>query len=172
MNPKPLAVHSDAAKPFNSAEVRLMATLSRQYRVSLVHTAMPTAPVDAIWVQDDVCVGCSEHKCRQITREEIRALGDTYLITEQKLFDGIDASTKLGVPFYVAALFIPDETVYLWKVTDTHGVPQFQWEAALTKTQETCEGGEVTRLNAYLPMREASVIPVKSIRAYLRLIGL
>lgn len=168
MNPKHLAVHSDAAKPFNSAEVRLMATLSRQYRVSLVHTAMPTAPVDAIWVQDDVCVGCSEHKCRQITREEIRALGDTYLITEQKLFDGIDASTKLGVPFYVAALLIPDDMAYVWQVTDIHGVPQFQWESALTTTQETCEGGTATRVNAYLPMREAKEVAVHSIRAYLQ----
>lgn len=168
MTKKPLAVHSDAAKPYNAAETRLTMALSRQYRASLIHTAMPTAPVDAIWVQDGVCVGCSEHKCRNITREEIRTLGDTYLITEQKLFDGIDASTKLGVPFYVAALFIPEETVYLWQVTDTHGVPQFQWDAALTTTQDTCEGGTATRLNAYLPMHEAKTIFVNSIRNYLR----
>ena len=166
--PKSLAVYSTAAKPFNAAEVRLMHALSQKYRATLCRTGMPTAPIDAVWVKDGVCIGCSEHKTRQITREEIRSLGDTYLITEQKLWDGIDAGVKIGAPFYVAALFIPDNTVYLWQVTDIHGVPQFQWTAALTETQETCEGGKVTRVNAYLPMREARSIELRPIQTYLQ----
>lgn len=165
---KPLAVHSKAAKPFNSAERRLSSALAKRYGVTLVPTGAPHAPVDAIWVRKGSCVGCSEHKVRQITREEIRLMGDTYLITEQKLFDGAELAGLLGVPFYIAALLLPDNTAYVWKVTDDHGVPQFTWDAKLTTTQETCEGGTATRVNAYLPMGQATAVPVHSIHEYLR----
>lgn len=166
--PKPLAVHSASAKPFNDAERRLSAALATRYNATLMKTGAAHAPVDAVWVRHGVCVGCSEHKVRQITRDEIRKMGDTYLITEQKLFDGIELSTKLGAAFYVAALLLPDQTAYVWKITDDHGVPQFTWAAALTTTQDTCEGGTATRVNAYLPMAHATAIPVNSIQTYLR----
>lgn len=165
---KRLAVHSPTAKPFNDAERRLSAALAKRYNVTLVKTGAAHAPVDAVWVRNGVCVGCSEHKVRQITRDEIRTMGDTYLITEQKLFDGIELSNKVGAAFYVAALFVPDQTAYVWKVTDDHGVPQFTWAAALTTTQETCEGGTATRVNAYLPMAHATAVRVGSIQQYLQ----
>lgn len=165
---KDLAVHSEASQPFNNAERRLSAALARRYGVVMVSTGAEYAPVDAIWVRDGRCVGCSEHKVRQISREEITALGDTYLITEQKLFDGLKLSSLLGVPFFIAALLLPDNMAYVWQVTDNDGVPQFEWASALTQTQETCEGGTATRRNAYLPMAHATTLPVGSISDYLR----
>jgi len=164
---KGLAVHSDAAQPFNHAERRLSSALAQRFGVTMLKTGAAHAPVDAVWVRNGECVGCSEHKVRQISREEIKAMGDTYLITEQKLFDGIQLGSLLGVPFYIAALLLPDNTAHVWKVTDDHGVQQFSWSAALTTTQDTCEGGTATRVNAYLPMAHATAIPVGSIHAYL-----
>lgn len=157
-----LAVHSEAAQPFNRAERQLSAAIMQKFGVSVIRTGEPHAPIDALWVRMGQCVGCSEHKVRRTSREEIRQMGDTYLITEQKLLDGAQAGSLLGVPFYVVALLMPDAMAYVWQITNAMGEPQVAWEARETKTQATCEGGEALRVNAYLPFAQAVEMPVKS----------
>jgi hypothetical protein len=165
---KGLAVHSSAAIPFNRGELRLMAAIGQKFGVSLVKTGADHAPVDAIWTRKGTCIGCSEHKVRQTSRAEMRQFGDTYLITEQKLVDGMRVGSLLGVPFYVVALLLPDGLAYAWKMMTHEGEPLVTWQSAETVTQATCEGGKATRVNAYLPFAQAMEFRVGSIHAALK----
>ena len=158
-----LAVHSEAAKPFNNAERMLRAAVGRRFAATLLATGSDRTPVDAVWAQKGVCVGCSEHKVRTHSRELMRAWGDTYLITAQKLTDGLAVSRLLSVPFYVAALLLPDDVCYLWHITDAGS-----WEQRKTATQNTCEGGVAVRENAFLDFSTAESFPLRPLSLLLR----
>ena len=153
-----LAVHSEAAKPFNNAERMLRAAVGRRFAATLLATGSDRTPVDAVWAQKGVCVGCSEHKVRTHSRELMRAWGDTYLIT-----DGLAVSRLLSVPFYVAALLLPDDMCYLWHITEDGS-----WEQRKTATQNTCEGGVAVRENAFLDFSTAESFPLRPLSLLLR----
>ena len=153
-----LAVHSESAKPFNAAERMLRAAVGRHFTASVIATGSDSTPVDAIWVRKGVCVGCSEHKVRTHSRQQMRAWGETYLITAKKLTDGLSVSRLLSVPFYVVALLIPDDMCYAWHITD-----EGSWEQRETKTQNTCEGGVAVRKNAFLDFQKADAFPLRPI---------
>jgi len=157
MTPGKLAVHSEAAQPFNDFERLVRAAIGRHYRATILATGSDSTPVDALWVRQGVCVGCSEHKVRTHSREQMRAWGDTYLITEQKLTDGLELGRILAVPFYVVALLVPDQTCYAW-----HIVPE-SWAKAVTTTQSTCNGGWAARTNAFLDFAHAETFPLRAV---------
>jgi hypothetical protein len=86
----------------------------------------------------------------------MRVWGDTYLITAQKLTDGLAVSRLLAVPFYIAALLLPDGMCYVWHITEDGS-----WEQRKTATQNTCEGGVALRENAFLDFHTADAFPLR-----------
>ena len=158
-----LAVHSKASRPFNLAERKLCAAIQTRFNVHVIATGADNTPIDALWVRRGVCVGCSEHKARSWSREQMRKYGDTYLITAQKLADGMTMSRMLGVPFYVAIVLRPDAMGYAWRITNERGELAFAWEEKVTTTQSTVEGGLASRVNAYLPFSRAVSFTVRGI---------
>jgi hypothetical protein len=86
----------------------------------------------------------------------MRVWGNTYLITAQKLTDGLAVSRLLSVPFYIAALLLPDDMCYVWHITEDGS-----WEQRKTATQNTCEGGVAMRENAFLDFHTADAFPLR-----------
>lgn len=158
-----LAVHSKASRPFNLAERKLCAAIQTRFNVHVIATGTDHTPVDALWVRRGVCVGCSEHKVRRWSRQQMQTYGDTYLITAQKLVEGRRISRALGVSFYVVIVLLPDAMAYAWRITDAAGEPQFTWEERTSATQDTVEGGTAVRINAYLPFSRAISFTVRGI---------
>lgn len=109
------------------------------------------ARVDALMVdKHDRLAGLLEVK----TREQKY---DTYLISRAKLDDGKKLSEFMQVPFVLAVGYVNLGEIWTWRITDTRGewasgsAPDTRW----TRTQTTCNGGEIERANAFLPFNQA-----------------
>lgn len=121
-----------------------------RWGVDVVETPEGTpAAVDAFFARDGVLVGVAEIKCRSLNLAQLRGFGD-YLITEEKLRSGCDLSARLCVPF-VLIVRLADAIIW-WRITDRTGRPCLTWDARVTATQATCNGGLAVRTNAYLPL--------------------
>lgn len=122
------------------------------------------ALVDALFVRHGVVVGVAEIKVRSMTVARLEAFGD-YLVTAQKLTDGMRVATALQVP-YVLAVRLEDAIVW-WRLTDAKGRTLVTYPVRETVTQETCLGGTVARPNAYLPLDKMARLPI-SVTAFPR----
>jgi len=113
------------------------------------------ARVDGVFVRSGAIRAVAEIKVRTCGREFIEARGGEYLITAAKLDGGREIGVALGVPFVLLVLLQGDLTAYWWKLTDQYG----QWQVPIvrrtTRTRETVNGGQIERVNAFLPMRYA-----------------
>ena len=67
--------------------------------------------------------------------------------------DGKNLSKMLCVPFIGFLYLIKDKIVMYWKITDSKGEFEFDFEIKKTKTRKTINGGEAIRTNAYLPTK-------------------
>lgn len=93
---------------------------------------------------------------RELTRDYIREGG--YLITRDKLDYGSSCSSLFGVPFYLIVNLLCEGVILVWKVTDEHGVFEFDFDTKESSTRMTCNGGEIVRRNAYLPLDKSYCI--------------
>lgn len=110
------------------------------------------AKVDGIIVKDNQVSGIFESKCRNMSLMELNSYG-SWLITFDKIMDGKNLSKMLCVPFIGFLYLIKDKIVMYWKITDSKGEFEFDFEIKKTKTRKTINGGEAIRTNAYLPVK-------------------
>ena len=110
------------------------------------------AKVDGIIVKDNQVSGIFESKCRNMSLMELNSYG-SWLITIDKIMDGKNLSKMLCVPFIGFLYLIKDKIVMYWKITDSKGEFEFDFEIKKTKTRKTINGGEAIRTNAYLPVK-------------------
>jgi hypothetical protein len=108
-----------------------------------------------------VC-GVAEIKSRKmagdkpLTREYLKAGG--YLITREKLDYGSQCAFLFGVPYYLIVNLLSEKVILIWKVTNDQGLFEFDFDTRETSTKMTCNGGEIVRKNAYLPVDKAFCI--------------
>jgi len=108
--------------------------------------------IDGIIVKDNQVSGIFESKCRDMSLMELNSYG-SWLITFDKIMDGKNLSKMLCVPFIGFLYLIKDKIVMYWKITDSKGEFEFDFEIKKTKTRKTINGGEAIRTNAYLPIK-------------------
>ena len=113
------------------------------------------AKVDGIIVKDNQVSGIFESKCRNMSLMELNSYG-SWLITFDKIMDGKNLSKMLCVPFIGFLYLIKDKIVMYWKITDSKGEFEFDFEIKKTKTRKTINGGEAIRTNAYLPFKDGN----------------
>ena len=107
--------------------------------------------------------GLAEIKSRRfagskpLTVEYIRDKGG-YLITYSKIKIGSDLAYQIGVPYFLIVNLIEQGKLLIWKITNSQGIFEFEFETKKTVTKETCNGGRIERVNAYLPIEKAKVI--------------
>lgn len=110
-------------------------------------------------------VGICEIKTRLMAQDKpltVKYLKDNggYLVTYEKLLNGVEASSMLSVPFFLIVRIVHENIILIWKISDENGVFEFEFEKRRTKTKETCNGGNIVRLNAYLPVEKSTIIRV------------
>lgn len=117
------------------------------------------ARVDGIIEVDGVIKACYEIKCRKVTLE--RLLIDykgEWLVTAEKVLDGIEVGRKLQVPFIGILYLVPDKKLLhktIWRPSDGVVVAM---QVHTTETQKTINGGVISRQNAFIDMRDATVL--------------
>lgn len=115
------------------------------------------ARVDGIITFEGFVHRVYEIKCRNMTYDQLKGY-NSWLVTKQKIVDGATTSKLLSVPFVGFLWLIPDEMGFVWNITDVRGSYLFNFGVSNTLTQETCNGGEIERENAYLPLVEGKRI--------------
>ena len=117
------------------------------------------AAVDGVFMKGGVINSVVEVKTRNVTNEEMRnRFENKWLVTADKIDAGRAAGSLLGVPFVGLLYLIPDETLLALRITNERGEWAFRFERKETTTQKTINGGQVERVNAFLPLATAREI--------------
>jgi hypothetical protein len=108
------------------------------------------APLDGIIISDDTLTALVETKCRRnLTRDGLRRWGDRWLVTYDKVANGLLIAKAVEVAF-VGILYLVDAdhvlVVTIWSPAG-HRSPFYVEE---TETQKTVNGGKAVRPNAYI----------------------
>lgn len=122
--------------------------------------------IDALIVDDEthpgmpVITAIAESKCRyDLTMDKlVKEFRGEWLVTFDKLTTAQHIADMIVVPLY-GFLYLVDEDVLLTKCLY---LPSRGWLAKFrveqTETQATCNGGKAVRANAYIDMRDATII--------------
>jgi hypothetical protein len=119
------------------------------------------AKIDGLMVNEDSeIVGALEVKCRPgVTLEKFENEYDCeWLVTFDKITSGVSVAAAHCVPFY-GFLYLPAVPGLLvrqiWSPDEGYTV---EFRVAKTRTQATTNGGTILRDNAFINMREASLL--------------
>lgn len=115
---------------------------------------------DAHMVKDGRIRGVAEMKCREMTAGTFfgRFKGE-WLITLDKVMDCIAHASQLDVPFVGFLYLVPSKTLLMqtiWRPTSDGIIVPYRTE--MTETQATVNGGKAMRVNAYIDMRQATLM--------------
>lgn len=117
------------------------------------------ADIDAIAVRGARVSAVLEIKSREMDLDQLKRFG-SYLITYDKLTKMSEMATRLVVPSFLAVSLLKDGQIVYWKVSDDKGKIVCAPEGRITTTQTTCNGGQIDRYNAYIPLTNMKVLRV------------
>jgi len=122
-----------------------------------VHTPKDgSALVDAVIVNNETnVVAVVEQKSRNMSLEQLQKWDSEWLITFDKIEAGRYVANSLGVPYIGFLYLIPDDLLLTQKISDKNGQWTCDYRTAVTETQETINGGTISRLNAYIKVDKA-----------------
>lgn len=107
------------------------------------------ADVDALFFRENSLGAIAEIKARSMSLLQLQNF-KSYLITYDKIEKGRMAAVTLRVPYLVIVGLI-DRIAY-WRMSDSEGKWQTRFDVKQTETQATCNGGIVSRANAFLSL--------------------
>jgi hypothetical protein len=111
------------------------------------------AIADAILTKDGSIasiVSIIEQKSRNLTINQLKQLGSTWLMTWEKLDNCRQIGQQLCIPFWGLLYLIPEDTALLIPISDNTGLLKRQVTIEATQTQATINGGQIIRNNAYI----------------------
>ena len=111
--------------------------------------------VDGMLYKKRVLDAVVETRTRNITRQRLRDLDDTLIVTLEKIHKGKQLSQLLCVPFVFLVYLIPEDRLFTFGMTNNHGEWAFDFVSRKTITQRNINGGTAERTNAFLPMTKA-----------------
>jgi hypothetical protein len=154
-----LDINTPKGQVFLQYERHLIDKIKSKYQVDIIETnKRREARIDNFLVRNFELIAVAEMKCRNMSQTQMKEWGDTWLVTQQKIIDGIEISKLLCVPFLGFLYLIPDDVILMWKITDSYGELLINFETKNTQTQATCNGNKVYRNNVYIPKKYAKVI--------------
>lgn len=106
--------------------------------------------VDGIAVKDNEITHVVEFKSRNESMESMERFG-TYLISYDKIENGLQICRMMRVPFILIVYLIKDGVVMGIEIGDEFGV-SVEMEIKETRTQKSIEGGTVIRRNAFIDL--------------------
>ena len=117
------------------------------------------ADIDGFVVRGGTLLSGVEVKCRMMTHKELMGkFAGLWLITYDKIERGIALCRSLGIDFRGFLYLVPDKTLVIVKLWDHKTGATAGMELEESRTQATVNGGSIVRLNAYVDVRDATVI--------------
>ena len=133
-----------------------MLDIIRQYTEIIETPKKSSAKCDGMFHKKGILKGVFESKCRDLSDIELKEFG-SWVITYKKIKDLRKLSKMLKVPGYGFLYLLKDKKIRVWKIVE-NGNWSFRFNVRKTLTQKTINGGEIYRLNAYLPVEESKLI--------------
>jgi len=121
-----------------------------------VHTTPHYALIDGIATKNNEVTHIVEFKSRNESLASMERFG-TYLISYDKIMNGIDMSRMMCVPFILIVYLIKDGVVMGVELGDEYGVA-VPMEIKETRTQKSIEGGQAIRRNAYIDIEKFHIL--------------
>lgn len=152
----PLAINNIIGQNHDINGRLLSETFANQFDLRIIQgPSNQPAPIDAILYRDNVIVGVLESRTRKThSHRDIQSMGNTFLVTHQKLIDLMYGGKLFGVPSYLV-IQMACGTRWVWKVGDEKGLPRFSWKVNRTQTKATSlDDRQILRDNAYIPLNE------------------
>lgn len=119
---------------------------------TISHTPIDApASLDITITRQGKLIGVGEIKCRNNSIDEFNRFG-SLILTWTKIEALVNVATALYIPGFVILYSIPDDEVLIAKAVYRDGTIAPSIFKQNTATQQTCNGGQVTRLNGYLPI--------------------
>lgn len=115
------------------------------------------AALDAVVTSGNNVVGVVEQKSRNMTLDQLMNWNFEWLVTNEKINNGVAAAKLLGVPFMGFLYLIPDDLLLVTQISDAQANLTVDIRVEQTTTQKTINGGSIERLNAFIDMREARI---------------
>ena len=112
--------------------------------------------VDGIAVKDNEITHVVEFKSRNESMESMERFG-SYLISYDKIENGLQICRMMRVPFILIVYLIKDGVVMGIEIGDEFGV-SVEMEIKETRTQKSIEGGTVIRRNAYIDLENFHIL--------------
>ena len=121
-----------------------------------IHTTPRYALIDGIATKSDEVTHIVEFKSRNESLESMERFG-TYLISYDKILNGIDMSRMMCVPFILIVYLIKDGVVMGIELSDEDGVA-VPMKIQETRTQKSIEGGKAIRRNAFIDIEKFHIL--------------
>jgi len=112
--------------------------------------------VDGIAVKNNEITHVVEFKSRNESMESMERFG-TYLISYDKIENGLQICRMMRVPFILIVYLIKDGVVMGIEIGDEFGV-SVEMEIKETRTQKSIEGGTVIRRNALIDLENFYIL--------------
>lgn len=112
--------------------------------------------VDGIAVKNNEITHVVEFKSRNESMESMERFG-TYLISYDKIENGLQICRMMRVPFILIVYLIKDGMVMGIEIGDEFGV-SVEMEIKETRTQKSIEGGTVIRRNAFIDLENFYIL--------------
>lgn len=117
------------------------------------------ADIDGFIVKGGTIISGVEVKCRMMTYPDLMSkFAGMWLVTYDKIERGIDICRSLGIDFRGFLYLVPDKTLLIVKLWDYKTGVTAGMELEESRTQATVNGGSIVRLNAYVDVRDATVV--------------
>ena len=126
---------------------------------TFIHTAGDAAAkVDGFILKDGVVTVAVEVKSREMSHKQLMGeFQGEWLLTYAKIEDIAKVSNLLCIPSYGFLYLKQDKIVAAVKLCDMRGNITCKHRTLVTRTQQTCNGGSIERLNAYVDMHNAKL---------------
>lgn len=120
-------------------------------------------PVDGFIIKGNDITAIFECKIRYaaFTSGEMHFDGSSYdslILSENKILTGVDLATKMGLDFYFIVYLELSGHYLIFKIFDVATKKVIPYQAKNTWTQESINGGEAYRKNAFLKIKDAKVL--------------
>lgn len=117
------------------------------------------ADIDGFVIKGGTIVSGVEVKCRMMNHDHLmQDYKGRWLITYDKIERGISVCRSLGVDFRGFLYLVPTKTLLIVKLWDHKTGVTAGMELEESRTQATVNGGSIVRLNAYVDVRDATVV--------------
>jgi hypothetical protein len=153
-----LAIESKKGQKTVHQEIKMLKYIEKCWNVKIKITDKKK-PIehDGIIIKNNKIIGIFESKNRQFTLYKLEKFG-SWLITYEKLEKCRLIAKKMKVPLYGFLGIELSNLIMYWKICDGEGNYLFNFEHYYSYTQDTCEGGEAYRDNAFLPIKYGILI--------------